>query len=98
MGVMGDGQLIVRGAPEDLIDRIKGQVWTQRIENDETVEDLKSEMQVLSTRRLRGATIVSALSPQSPGTGWEPRNVLLEDAYFAHLNGFKSAEGSHHAA
>ncbi|WP_026942480.1 ABC transporter ATP-binding protein [Hellea balneolensis] len=98
MGVMGNGELIVRGAPEDLVARIDGQVWTQRFESDDTVDRLKSEMQVLSTRRLRGATVVSVLSPTSPGGDWEPRDVLLEDAYFAYLNGFMSAGETRHAA
>ena len=98
MGVMGDGKLIIRGAPEDLVERINGQVWSQRFESDEEVDRLKNEMQVLSTRRLRGATVVSALSAKSPGSGWEPREVLLEDAYFAYLNGFMQAGGTRHAA
>jgi len=98
MGVMGDGKLIVRGAPEDLVARIDGQVWTQRFESDEEVDRLKNDMQVLSTRRLRGATVVSALSSQSPGAGWEARDVLLEDAYFAYLNGFMQAGETRHAA
>lgn len=98
MGVMGNGQLIVRGAPEELIEQIEGQVWTQRFESDETVDRLKSEMQVLSTRRLRGATVVSVLSSASPGVGWEPKDVLLEDAYFAYLNGFMQAGETRHAA
>ena len=98
MGVMGEGKLIVRGAPEDLIDRIQGQVWTQRFESDEEVDRLKSEMQVLSTRRLRGATVVSVLSSKSPGAGWESRDVLLEDAYFAYLNGFMPAGETRYAA
>ena len=98
MGVMGEGKLIVRGAPEDLIARIQGQVWTQRFESDEEVDRLKSEMQVLSTRRLRGATVVSVLSSKSPGAGWESRDVLLEDAYFAYLNGFMPAGETRHAA
>jgi len=55
-------------------------------------------MQVLSTRRLRGATVVSVLSPTSPSSEWEPREVMLEDAYFAYLNGFIQAEETHHAA
>jgi len=96
MGVMGDGKLIVRGAPEDLVERIDGQVWTQRFESDDEVDIIKLENRVLSTRRLRGATVVSVLSPKSPGKGWEPRDVLLEDAYFAYLNGFMQAGG--HAA
>ena len=98
MGVMGEGKLIVRGAPEDLIDRIQGQVWTQRFESDEEVDRLKSEMQVLSTRRLRGATVVSVLAQTSPAKGWESREVLLEDAYFAYLNGFMPAGETRHAA
>jgi len=49
---------------------------------------VKKDKQVLSTRRLRGATVVSALSEKPPGTGWKSRDVLLEDAYFAYLNGF----------
>lgn len=98
MGVMGDGKLIIRGAPEDLVERIDGQVWTQRFESDEEVDRLKNEMQVLSTRRLRGATVVSTLSAKSPGSGWESRDVLLEDAYFAHLNGFIQAGETRHAA
>ena len=98
MGVMGDGKLIVRGAPEDLVQRIEGQVWTQRFESDEKVDALKQDMNVLSTRRLRGATAVSALSSKSPGEGWEKRDVLLEDAYFAYLNGFMQAGETRHAA
>jgi len=97
MGVMGEGKLIIRGAPENLIDRIDGQVWTQRFESDEAVDALKSKIQVLSTRRLRGSTVVSALSPSSPGKGWKSRDVLLEDAYFAYLNGFMQAGDTPHA-
>ena len=98
MGVMGNGRLIVRGAPEDLVAQIAGKVWTQRFENDETVDRLKTEKQVLSTRRLRGATVVSVLSSKSPGAGWEAREVMLEDAYFAYLNGFMQAGEARHAA
>jgi ABC-type multidrug transport system ATPase subunit len=90
MGVMGEGELIVRGAPEDLIKNIKGQVWIKQIDNDQEVEKLKIEMQVLSTRRLRGATVVTVLNPTKPNKGWESKDILLEDAYFAYLNGFMS--------
>lgn len=87
MGVMGDGKLIVRGAPEDLVEQIDGHVWTRTIENDEEVDAMKTSLPVLSTRRLRGATVVSVLSEDKPGKGWTKRDTLLEDAYFAHLNG-----------
>jgi len=98
MGVMGDGRLIVRAAPEDLVKQIEGQVWTRSYADDDLVTRVKTEMQVLSTRRLRGATVVSVLSSKSPGTGWDSRETKLEDAYFAYLNGFLQAEEARHAA
>ncbi|MGB3457633.1 MAG: ATP-binding cassette domain-containing protein [Litorimonas sp.] len=90
MGVLGGGRLIVRGAPEDLVSEIDGMVWTQRVDDDAAVDSMKKTMPVLSTRRLRGSTVVSVLSDGSPGEGWTPRETLLEDAYFAHLNGIMS--------
>lgn len=86
MGVMGDGKLIVRGAPEDLVSEVEGKVWTQRVEDDAVVESMKTSLPILSTRRLRGSTVVSILSDGSPGDEWTQRETLLEDAYFAHLN------------
>lgn len=87
MGVMGDGKLIVRGAPEDLVSDVEGKVWTKRVDDDAVVDTMKATLPILSTRRLRGSTVVSILSDGSPGDGWERRETLLEDAYFAHLNG-----------
>ena len=97
MGVMGDGRLIVRGAPEDLVEQIDGMVWTQTVDIDDEVDAMKKSMPVLSTRRLRGATVVSVLSDGAPGKGWQTRPTLLEDAYFAHLNGLMGS-GVRHAA
>ena len=87
MGVMGEGKLIVRGAPEDLVAEVDGKVWTKSIDDDAEVDSMKKSMPVLSTRRLRGSTVVSILSDGSPGKGWKKRETLLEDAYFAYLNG-----------
>lgn len=97
MGVMGDGKLIVRGAPEDLVAEVEGKVWTKRVDDDAVVDKMKTTLPILSTRRLRGTTVVSILSDGSPGDGWESRETLLEDAYFAHLNGLMSEEKRHAA-
>lgn len=92
MGVMGDGKLIVRGAPEDLVAEIEGNVWSCSVQSDEDVDALKQSQRILSTRRLRGSTVVSVLSDTAPGPDWEQRSTLLEDAYFAHLNGLMAEE------
>ena len=97
MGVLGDGKLIVRGAPEDLVAGVDGKIWTRRVDSDDEVEAMKTTMPILSTRRLRGSTVVSILSDGSPGADWTAREALLEDAYFAHLNGLMG-QGIRHAA
>jgi ABC-type multidrug transport system ATPase subunit len=97
MGVLGDGKLIVRGAPEDLVSEVDGKVWARRVDSDDEVEAMKTTMPILSTRRLRGSTVVSILADGSPGESWTAREALLEDAYFAHLNGLMD-QGVRYAA
>ena len=97
MGVMGDGRLVVRGKPDDLVDQIKGRVFSGAFASDDEVDALKASHQVLSTRRQRGRTIVTVLADSAPGPTWEPKTVMLEDAYFSHLNGFMAGEVRHAA-
>ena len=92
MGVMGEGRLIVRGAPEALAEQIAGRVFAKRVADDDAVDAIRDSLPVLSTRRLRGQTVVSILSDSPPDMSWTPRDELLEDAYFAHLNGLMAEE------
>ncbi len=93
MAVMGSGQIVARGAPEDLIGRIAGKVWRKRLPKDEAAA-IKAHNNFLSSRHLSGGVIVTVLSSSSPGEGWEQADAILEDAYHAHLHGLvgKKAE------
>ncbi len=91
MAVMGNGKIVARGAPEALIAKIDGQVWRKKVAKEESVE-IKSHANFLSSRHLAGGVIVSVLSKHSPGEGWEQADVILEDAYHAHLNGLVAEE------
>ncbi len=84
MAIMGDGEIVARGAPEDLIAKIKGKVWRKKVEKAE-VDTLKEKYKVLSTRLLMGGVIVSVLADKAPEDGFEADEPNLEDAYFAHL-------------
>lgn len=90
MAVMGSGQVVARGAPETLISRISDKVWRKKVRKDEATE-IKKQNNFLSSRHLSGGVIVSVLSEGSPGAGWEQAEVILEDAYHAHLNGLINA-------
>jgi len=86
MAIMGDGEIVARGAPEALIDNIRGRVWRRKI--DKTAVDgmkEKYEGRVLATRRLMGGVVMSVLSDSAPEAGFEQADPNLEDAYFAHL-------------
>jgi len=85
MAIMGDGEIVVRDAPESLIDSVQGQVWRKKIEKTD-LEAVKKDLPFLSSRYMMGGVIVSVLSPEKPGAGFEQAEVALEDAYFAHLN------------
>ena len=90
MAVMGSGQIVARGAPEKLISHITDKVWRKKVSKDEAGE-IKEQSNFLSSRHLSGGVIVSVLSDGSPGAGWEQADVILEDAYHAHLNGLINA-------
>lgn len=84
MAIMGSGEIVARGAPEDLIAKIDGQVWRKKIDKTE-LEDIKIRMRFLSSRYLMGGVIASVLSDGQPEAGFEKAEITLEDAYFAHL-------------
>jgi len=86
MAIMGDGEIVARGAPEDLIAKINGQVWRKRVDKDE-VETLRKSHQILKTQIQKGGVTVSVLASTAP-TGFKKSAPDLEDAYFAHLNRF----------
>ncbi len=86
MAIMGQGEIVARGAPEALIDKIRGRVWRKKIEKSE-VDAVKEKYdgRVLATRRLMGGVVISVLSDNAPEAGFEQVDPNLEDAYFAHL-------------
>ena len=88
MAILGEGELVARGGPEDLINKIRGKVWRKKVEKKD-VEGLKKTHQVLSTRLLMGGVIITILADAKPATGFEvAAEPVLEDAYFAHLYRF----------
>jgi len=88
MAIMGAGEMVARGAPEALIDKIRGKVYRKEVDKAELAEIEKTH-NVLSTRRRPTGVIASVYADTSPGDGFEPEeDPVLQDAYFAHLYKF----------
>ena len=101
MAIMGEGKLVARGAPENLINTINGRVW-RNIMDKEEAEEFVNQSGFLNKRQKLGRTEVSMLSLNSnddaPAPGFTRADVNLEDAYFAFLNGHVNQEGVKNAA
>jgi len=88
MAILCEGELVARGEPETLINKIRGKVWRKKANKSE-VDALKAAHNVLSTRLLMGGVLVTILADAAPATEFElATEPVLEDAYFAHLYRF----------
>ncbi len=87
MAIMGEGQIVARGDPEDIVKKIGDSVWRKTVEKTD-VAKMKADYKVLSTRLRKKKVVVSIISNDNPGTGFEKVDPKLEDAYFANLYRF----------
>jgi len=84
MAIMDQGKIVARGAPESLIDKIRGKVWRKTVDKTDA-DGIKEKYSVLATRLLMGGVIISVFADTAPEAGFELADPTLEDAYFAHL-------------
>jgi len=84
MAVLAAGKIQLEGAPLDLIQQSRGNVWAKTIDRDQ-LDDYRGRHEVISTRLFAGRTIVHILSPSDPGDGFTAVEGGLEDVYFSTL-------------
>lgn len=89
MAVLANGRVQLEGAPLQLIEDTRGQVWRKTIARDE-LDALKEKHQVISTRLFAGQVVAHVLSDTQP-VGFEPVAGGLEDVYFATLASVRRA-------
>jgi ABC-2 type transport system ATP-binding protein len=85
MAIINEGQVLLAGEPRALIAGLEGKVWSKAVEKDE-VARYQAELTVISTRHASGRTEIRVAAETSPGEGFEPASLDLEDVYFATLN------------
>lgn len=87
MAILGDGEVITRGAPDEMIARVAGKLYRKTVSKTDARAYRKSH-QLTSARLRRGNVVASIISEDDPGDGFAPDTATLEDAYFAHLYKF----------
>ena len=86
MAIMGDGQILVEGEPQRLIDKLSGRLWSKTVSMEEAPV-LRRALPVVSTRLIGGRMEIRVVAEEQPEGGLEPVAPTLEDVYFATLLG-----------
>lgn len=83
MAVLANGRVQLEGAPQELIAKTKGRVWTKTIDREE-LDRHAEEHVIISSRLFAGRTVIHVLSDLQP-QGFAPVEAGLEDVYFTTL-------------
>ncbi len=81
VAILAGGQVRVGGAPDQLIERLRGSIWRRRI-GREALAEFRARHRVISTRLIAGAPEIRVFAESSPGEGFTPVEPDLEDVYF----------------
>lgn len=84
MAILSEGKIISQGNPKELVESIKGKVWSKIITKKE-IEFYKNKFNIISTKLISGETQIRVLSNSKPELDFEMINPSLEDYYFSTL-------------
>ena len=93
MAIVGQGQVLLTGAPHEAIRALEGKVWRRSIEKGE-LDGYRARMNILSTRLAGGRTLLHVLADERPEPGFEPVAPDLEDVYFGRLRAQATARAA----
>lgn len=89
MAILTQGQIRLTGHPLEVIEQLRGKIWTKTIIKAELAEYEKN-LNIISTRFFAGQLVLLVLSENKPDGGFEPVSPTLDDVYFTHINDLQS--------
>ena len=81
MAIIGDGEVLLTGSPEEIQASLDGKLWELQIEKPE-LDAYASAFNVISSRFHLGRLLISVVGDDRPGEQFSPKPPTLEDAYF----------------
>jgi ABC-type multidrug transport system ATPase subunit len=94
MAIVSRGQVVLEGAPEETLDRLKGGIWSIVVKSEEEFTAVSAQFKVVSTKLLGGAHELRIHSEEDPGEGFRAVDPDLEDVYFLTLNSHSASAQS----
>lgn len=86
MAIISNGEVVLEGAPEETLDRIKNSIWNILVKSEEEFASISAQFKVVSTKLVGGAHELRIHSETDPGGGFRRVDPELEDVYFLTLN------------
>jgi ABC-type multidrug transport system ATPase subunit len=80
MAIINQGQVVLQGDPQQVLDEVRGHIWRKRISKSE-LATFQATMDVISVRLVAGDPVIHVYSDSSPGDGFTPVEPNLEDVY-----------------
>lgn len=81
MAIIGDGEVLLTGKPEEIQASLDGKLWELQIEKSD-LESYKKKYNVISSRFHLGKPIITVVADDPPSKKFSPKPPALEDAYF----------------
>jgi ABC-2 type transport system ATP-binding protein len=84
MAIIHDGKLVLSDQPQNAIEKLKGKVWSKRIEKKQ-LTDYNQNYTVISSKLVAGIPEVHVLSDTIPDNSFKTVDVDLEDVFFSQI-------------
>ena len=81
MAILLEGKIVTEGTTTDLVNQLKGKMWSKLIGKHE-LESYRKSFQVISTKLVSGVTQIRVLSDVQPNESFQSVTPNLEDVYF----------------
>ena len=85
MAIINQGQVVVKGNPQKLMEALQGQVYQKTIHPSE-LDSYRAEYHVINDKRFLGKPVIQILSDVPPGNGFMAMDSSLESVYFSQIN------------
>jgi ABC-type multidrug transport system ATPase subunit len=84
MAVLANGKIVSQGTPKNLIEQLKGRIWTKTIDKSE-LDQYQQDYKVISNHLCAGKVVIRVELKEQP-TGFDEVIANLEDVYFLAIN------------
>ena len=84
MAIIHDGKLVLSDKPKNAIEKIKGKIWSKKIEKNQ-LPDYNKNYTVISSKLISGVPEVHVFSNSEPDDSFKSVEVDLEDVFFSQI-------------